>query len=356
VAAEIAREADEREEVRDDSETISRYAKTRKEILDDYESGNFKSVVSKCLGLRTLYGQDAVTPDIGFVFALSLAKQKMFEEAIRIGEEVIHQFEASADLVLLRSRIAEWYLALGRTQGALQNYEKLTDTLDERQAQLAALGEKIAKAPREIDQPTGQPVPGEKTDKTEPTPKATSIDALLTEVEVLLHNNEFNKAEFLLRKARMETDDTTEIEDIDDALKKVRLAREAFRKQAMVEGPSGESAFETARTLIEQGKYEDALNKIEDLEKSRGKTAETEALKDQAIRKHIKSGRNRAAKLFLSAKRTSDPSRKKQYLRASYDILKALSDKYPSSPLIAKVGSDIAVVSSELERLEGDID
>jgi len=354
MATEVAKETEEQEEIVDYSQTISLFSKKRKEILDDYMSGHFKAVVSKCLGLKTVFGQDAITTEIGFVFAQSLARQKMFEEAIITGEEVLGRFQASADLILLRAGIAEWYLRLGQRQNALNILEKLTDNLDERQALLATLSDKIAKAPADtVQTPPGTETPGpDKGDKA--TPSTESIDALLTEVEILIHNNEFNKAEFKLRQARIKTDDSTEIEEIDAALKKVRLAKDAFRRQTGVEGPSGDSELDRAKKLIEERQYDEAIKKIEGIEGSKGSTTETRALKDQAIREQIKKERNRAAKLFLMGKKTRDPIKKKQYLQSSYNILKALADKYPTSPLITTINSDMAIVSGELENIQKD--
>jgi len=355
MATEVAKESEEQEEMVEYSQTITLFSKKRKEILDDYMSGNFKAVVSKCLGLRTVFGQDAVTTEIGFVFAQSLARQKMFEEAINTGQEVLGRFQASADLILLRAGIAEWYLSLGQRQNALNILEKLTDNLDERQALLATLSDKIAKAPAD----TVQTPPGTETDpgpdKAEQvTPSTESINALLTEVEMLIHNNEFNKAEFKLRQARIKTDDSTEIEEIDAALKKVRLAKDAFRRQTGIEGPSGDNELDRAKKLIEARQYAEAIKKIEGIEGSKGSTTETRALKDQATRKQIKQERNRAAKLFLMGKKTRDPIRKRQYLQSSYNILKALADKYPTSPLITTINSDMTIVSGELDNIQKD--
>jgi tetratricopeptide (TPR) repeat protein len=355
MATEVAKETEDQEEIDDYGQTISLFSDKRKEILDDYMSGNFKAVVSKCLGLKTVFGVDAITAEIGFVFAQSLARQKMFEEAINTGEEVIRQFQASADLILLKAGIAEWYLSLGQRQNALHILEKLTDNLDERRASLATLSDKIAKAPPDTVQtpPGTETDPG--TDKGEQaTPTRESLDALLTEIEMLIHNNEFNKAEFKLRQARIKTDDSTEIEEIDAALKKVRLAKDTYMKQIGVDGPSGDSELDRAKKLIEKRQYDEAIKKIERIEGTTGITTETRALKDQAIRMQIIKERNRAALLFRQGRKTRDPIKKEKYLQSSYNILKAIADKYPTSPSIARINSDMAIVSEELENIHKD--
>jgi outer membrane protein assembly factor BamD (BamD/ComL family) len=64
----------------------------------------------------------------------------------------------------------------------------------------------------------------------------------------------------------------------------------------------------------------------------------------------IERDRNRAARLFLAARQATDPDQKDQYLRASFDILQALVEKYPTSPLIAKVRAHRDRVREEMER------
>ncbi|MFH1953464.1 MAG: hypothetical protein ABIL06_17830 [Pseudomonadota bacterium] len=66
----------------------------------------------------------------------------------------------------------------------------------------------------------------------------------------------------------------------------------------------------------------------------------------------INSERNRAAEIFLTAKKTKDPSKKKELLNSSCDILKALIDNYPSSPLNQKLKSHMAIVKEELESIQ----
>ncbi len=93
--------------------------------------------------------------------------------------------------------------------------------------------------------------------------------------------------------------------------------------------------------------YLSSLDTLSEREESH----EIKELREQAVESLINRERNRAAKLFLTARRTHDLEKKEEYLRSSYNILKELIEKYPSSPLISKVKSHLEKVEEELEKL-----
>ncbi|MCJ7594612.1 MAG: hypothetical protein MUO52_07580, partial [Desulfobacterales bacterium] len=62
--------------------------------------------------------------------------------------------------------------------------------------------------------------------------------------------------------------------------------------------------------------------------------------------------RNKAAKIFLMAKQTREPAKKQDLLRSSHEILKALVDKYPLSPLNQKIKDNMNRIEEELMKLK----
>ena len=74
-------------------------------------------------------------------------------------------------------------------------------------------------------------------------------------------------------------------------------------------------------------------------------------LKNRAVESLINLERNRAAGLFLEAKKTNDPKKKRELLETSYKILKTLLVDYPQSPLAPKLTSHINIVQGEIEKL-----
>ncbi|MCJ7595892.1 MAG: hypothetical protein MUO52_14090, partial [Desulfobacterales bacterium] len=117
-------------------EVLYRLSLKRKKIFDDYLSANDEGVVKGCLELEETFGPDSLTPDIGLLFAVSLANKGLIDEALRIGERIGGDLEGRPDLVHLRSQMIGWRLSKGDRKKALQDYEKLLDNLDEREALL----------------------------------------------------------------------------------------------------------------------------------------------------------------------------------------------------------------------------
>ena len=119
----------------------------------------------------------------------------------------------------------------------------------------------------------------------------------------------------------------------------------------MVVGEERE-VLETARALIDEEAYEKALTTLDALNEDSAFLTEKEEIKKIAVEKLINRERNRAAKIFLKAKKSDDPKEKEELLNTAYNILKVLVDKYSSSSLIYKVNNNMETVKEALEQLE----
>ena len=106
-----------------------------------------------------------------------------------------------------------------------------------------------------------------------------------------------------------------------------------------------------ARQSLEEEKFEQAISNLDNLSEGE-ESLEVRELREQAIEGLINRERNRAARIFLNAKRTQDPVKKEEYLVTCYQILNSLIEKYPSSPLSEKIRSHIRKVSEEMEKLK----
>jgi len=106
--------------------------------------------------------------------------------------------------------------------------------------------------------------------------------------------------------------------------------------------------------MIEEERFEEALEILQSIENAEGdrETISTHReLRGQAIERLINRERNRAAKFFLMAKNTKDPSKKQEWFTSSYKIISTLMDSYPSSPLMGRLESNLKEVEKELEKL-----
>jgi arsenate reductase-like glutaredoxin family protein len=256
----------------------------------------------------------------------------------------------------------EWQLALGNEKEAKEIYERLQRKLSEREALVKALERKIAPEGLKITPPETAASRGDLT-------KADldrDLKEALAKAEGSAQIGDFGRAKFILFQQRIRFEEGPETERIDQALKSVEMAEEKAQQQPRTEIAAREPSsadlqkqlqreaekqdnLKLALGLIRSEKYEEAMVKLDELPPS---DPEVKELKNMAVEKIINRERNKAAKLFLTARNTKDPAKKEELLNSSYTILKAVADKYPSSPLIPKVQDHINQVTKELAKLK----
>ena len=336
----------------DYSRAVTLFVSKRDEIINLYLKGDFKAVIKRSLELKEIFGSDALTTEIGLLFALSLAKEGKLEQAIEIGEGIASELDQLPDIIQLRSRIAQWQLKLGRKEKAVHTYEKLTDNQDERMALIQNLNGQINRAMKtDKSDISGSPPP-------KPAPDANvrqgdySMDQLLEEANSLVGKHAYGEARALLLKERIKIEEGSESEIIDRELAKIEQREEEFEEQKRVRDAYLKQTFDAAKRLIEEEKFEEAVNKLDEIKDAQDLNAESVALRERAVENHINRERNRAAEIYLAAKKTQNLAKREELLKSSYEILKTLIDKYPASPLNQKLKSHIAIVEKEIDRLQ----
>lgn len=332
--------------ISDNSEAISLFAEKKEDIMDAYTAGDFSGVIERCLELKTVFGPDSLTPDVGLLFALSLARKEMLDEAIDVGETIARNLETSPDRLQLNLKIAEWYLRTGQKEKAIHVYEKLTDTLDENEIIVQALKNKIASS-ESVGPETGQRIPIQ----IQPQRLEVDINNLLEAMVKLLEENRFNEARDLLIPLRRRTLTAAEMELVDQASKKLEQAEEDYLEEK-ISIISMKRDMEQARKLLEEERFEEVISRLEAIESEHEDSREINELKQFAIEKLINRERNRAATIFLAAKRSEDAEKKQAYLYDALEILKSLILKYPSTSLNNKLISNIETVEAEIDRLK----
>jgi hypothetical protein len=178
------------------------------------------------------------------------------------------------------------------------------------------------------------------------------LDTVFEEVERHLRNHAYDAAKLLLIRQRLKAEGGPDVEIIDQALKVIESAEDRYRAEEGKRLEREKATLEMARALIDEEAYEKALMTLEGLDEDTAFQSEKEEIKRIAIEKLINRERNRAAKIFLKAKKSDDPAQKKEFLLTSYNILKVLVDKYPSSPYIYKINRNIETVKQALKELE----
>ncbi|MCF8130559.1 MAG: hypothetical protein K9N10_18765 [Deltaproteobacteria bacterium] len=335
-----------------DQDTFADFMDRRNEILNLYLNKNYKGVIKRTLALQTRF-PGALTPQIGILFAISLAEDGMFQEAIEVGSEVAKEIEGSADVVKLRGDIARWQLALGKPEQAARTLEKISSTQDERTDMVNDLNNQIQRTPRAPDQPFHsmfRPPEG-----TEPQGVQPRMAAIQEKVDTLVRNHEFSEAKKVLLKDKAEREEGPETEIIDRALANIDEAEAAYEKRIKIKAAYHKETLETANRLYEKEDYKGAIQTLNALERTEGLNDAATDLKGRAIESLINHERNRAAEIFLEAKKTKDPQKKRELLETSYKILKTLIEDYPQSPLKSKLISNLTIVQKEIDKGLGNL-
>ncbi|MEE4354138.1 MAG: hypothetical protein V2J25_14855 [Desulfatiglans sp.] len=334
----------------DYSSVISFFAKKRDDILNAYLSGDSKSVINSCLRLKALFGKDALTPEIAMLFALSLAKEGMVEDALNVGEVVEDELELTPDLILLRTKMAELQFIRGNHEKALTSYEKLTDVLDELRAIHDRLGQRISGA--EKTTPDIKVLPSRVEPEAYPMDhKDWTTKQVLQKAARLAQDLRFSEARNLLLSRRGEISSGPLVEVFDQALQSLDQAEERYIEEKVSGILKRKETLKEARKLMDQEKFEEAISRIDAFSSTEEESRELAKLRDRAVGNLINRERNRAAKIFLAATKSQDLERKRKYLESSYDILHALFVKYPRSPLHDKLKSNLRRVEEELKKL-----
>ena len=217
------------------SEAITVFSAKRKEIRAKYFSGDYQGVINDSVELEAAFGPDSLTPEIGLLFAVSLAKKGMLEEVTIVGEKIIRELEGKPDLIFLRANVIEWQMDMGNREKALQIYEKLTDNLDEREALLEKTGRMVTGKKRMAyhqNAPTESYSSGAMESKG-----LLSTEELFREVDELIRSHKFDEAKLLLIKRRIRGQEGPEIETIDQALKTVDLLKKDFKGKRIASSP-----------------------------------------------------------------------------------------------------------------------
>ena len=324
------------------------YIQSKNDILNLYLDRRFSAVIQRCLALQTRF-PGGLTPEISMVFAYSLAEDGMLEEAVEVASEIAGTIERSPDLVQLRADIARWQLATGKREQAVKSLEKISSIQNDRNNMINDLDKQIEETPRAPDQVHRSMF--QAPEGTEPQTFDPQMISLQEEIDGLVRNHEFAKAKELLLKEKALREEGPETEYIDRALKNVDEAQTAYEENMKIKLAYQKETFDTAEKLFEEEDYQGTIKTLAMLEKNQGLDAAAMDLRDRAVENLINRERNRAAEVFLEAKKTKDPKKKKGLLEASYNILRNLVEDYPASPLKEKLISNMTIVQGEIEKL-----
>jgi len=321
---------------------INDYLLMKKQISENFLVGNYKSVISLCVEFESQYGNGSLTPEIGLLFSLSLAQNNKLPEALSIGKKIIKDMELIPDLIQLTNNIIKWELEMGNRENAQSFYEKLFDTINEKNALFKESRNLLSEYEKGNDfEKLTDKYASEINNSRDP-----AVEENLKRVENFIEKEDFTEARRFLLRWRMRAEEGPELNLIDQAFKTVDAAEENSKKKSS----NNKIKLDEANNLIEKEKYEDAIKLLESID-SENPDPEVKKLKKIAKEKLIDFKMTKAAVLFNRARDKSDFDEKKILLLSSKDILVNLINAYPDSPLIEKIKKFLGYVNKELENL-----
>lgn len=321
-------------------------------ILRDYRNRDFEGVITGYLEIRRDYGDGALSPGVQMVLAHSLAQQGSTEQALEIGKKVVKRLEKLPDLTEFRADMALWSLEVGDEEGALSEYQRLMALQEQRLAVTGRLKQRLT-APAPSHETEIQTAREEVPEEGYPE-ISQSLEGIVEQASALVQERNFKAARLLLIRYGIQagiTPGTSEV--LEDQIKWLEEQEQAFEDQKEERHALLHETLEEAKALIEKERFDEAMTKIREVEKEGDEELDREslALRNQAVEGVINQERNRAAELFLSARRTQDPETRKRLLESSYAILEDISTRYPDSPMQEKIASHKAIVKKALDEL-----
>lgn len=320
---------------------IENYSELKKQIHRNYYAGDFKGVISGCEELMVRFGKSGLTPDVGIMLVEALFKNNMTADALSIARSLLGVVESKPDLIRLLADAIELELKAGNIENAKRLYEKLADNINERNSLYQKIRDLLSGY-----QDGGTIVDKslkEKISEIDPELKIL-LDQLMENVNKFLSQKDFSGARLELVRRRLRAEEGPELEMIEQLMKSVDKAEEQFNRQTS----NDKLIIEDARRLIEEEKFEDALDILKPIIVEEG-NYEAEKIKKEAIEKLIIRDKLNAVKLRMAAKKESDLKKKRELLLKAKIMLKNLIDKYPASPLLKK--SHILKIDEELMQL-----
>ena len=332
------------------TQTAQAYFERRKTILSDYLSGKHLSVIEACAEFEKELAPAGLTSEIALLCALSLGENGGYEDALRISEAISPKLEKEPGFTWLKLKSIEWKVALGKQDEALREYKQLTGRFREEEALLKSAERSVLPEPSKV---TAAESPEKEVASIETqAPPSMTTEEVLKKADELVKSGESEKAQFLLYQHRLRLEEGPEADAVDHALESFGDTATTSPPPAEPEGPTVAELVKMASALIDGEKYEEALVKLNELKQKESLSPDGQRLETRAVEKIINRERNKAAEIFLRARNTADPEKKEELLKSSYNILKAVAEKYPDSPLNKKINDNMRAIENELKKIK----
>jgi hypothetical protein len=336
-------------------ETITVFSEVQDMIRNKYFSGDYLGVVTDTMVLKNLYGPDTIPLDIEILFAVSLAKRGRLEEAAIAGETILLELHERPDLAFILTQIKEAIrdkFFSGDYQGVIDDTIELNVIFGPDSIPVD-IGFLLAVSLIEVGMKEEANILGSRLIREFETRRDLAfLQNLLIEWQLDLENREIVLQ--IYRELRSHMDDIMEefqTNNVTEGLFKDLIAQRIQRERE-ARLVYEEEALIWARELIEEERYEETIQRINELGNDQDISLEMKELRDLAIEGFIDQEIDRAAADLLKGRQATDPFRKKEFFLLSYHRLRASAEQYPQSSRIETLNEYLEIVETKLNELE----
>ena len=177
----------------------------------------------------------------------------------------------------------------------------------------------------------------------------------LSLVDGLIHDQDLEKADLLVNQLLTGAPEPIQLylQEAKEDIKNAKIQED--KNRLALQEQSQKNLWNNAIKLLEQKKYDSAMAAFADLINTE---YDTEARTKMAAAANLAATqmRRKAAALFVKAKKTFNPEKKKSLLLESKSLLFQLLEQYPSFNLLDKVKQNLLVLEEELKTLQPNFD
>ena len=361
-------------------------------IVGQYvNQGLYEEAILAFQNLQHIYPDRELKEETRRMYGLALLKTGQLDRAVQELSKALENMSPSPEKRGLRRLVADLFLASGQLDEAYANYRQLAEYYESGKGddrwvadQLALLGlRNLKKAPElplylEVLQDfirfNGRKIPAGMKDRVERleeiypasplTVRARQMfgqleDSLrewlkgeMDQVDLYLADHDFAPAKALLERLLVDDLEPPALDLVQRTMDNlVKAEREYILEQRMQEAQSQAEKWDRAVTMLDSGKYDQAIADFTSLFNTNYDVPARAKIKE-AMEAAATQLRRQSASLFVKARKSGDYGEKKKYLEESWSLLNKIVTSYPAVAIIDKVRQNLALIEQQIEQFD----
>lgn len=360
-------------------------------VVNQYaEEGFYEEAVTAFESMIAADPQQLVSVNTRKMYGISLLRTGQMEKAVAILSQALKDMPPSYEERALRRLVADLLLASGRLEDAAGHYRQLAAFFESRKgddrwvadqlAMLNVVSSRARELPIYMDVlhgyltfdgrhiPSGMKEMVERLEDDFPVSLMTDrarqmlvqiedsigewVAGQLDRAESLMIENEYEKAKAILKKMLQEELPLPMIEKTQRSLEILAEAESKYlEEQKLAKDRSHSEQWDQAIWLLNAKKYDEAIEAFSVLYNSSYDVPARAKVKDAAEFASV-GMRDKAAALYVRARKEGNPLRKREYFEESWRLLNDIAVQYPEVSLIGKVRKYLETIERQIEAFD----